>query len=267
MNTDFCPATRHHRGLRKPASGRRRRTTSNLAACTLALAVSVGALWGCSTSTPPGPEGTELVAKNEKKRVDGTQEKLFAEGKELYASELYSAAREVFESLAASYPGGPYTEFAELKVADADFAVGDYINAAVQYQSFIANHPTSQQLPYSLLRSGESLLLSCRGVGKETTPASKALELYDRLLREFPSSPYARMAIVSREQALALIAAHEEYVANFYLNTERPEAAAARRKVFEERWKPLLDEAQAARKRAEQEEQPTVLSPTSKGPP
>lgn len=214
---------------------------------TIAVCLCCLALAACSSSTPSEPTPTEIKVSDKELR-DAPEEVLLIEGKRLYRAGLYSVAQESFDSLRLNYPNSPYAEFAEIKVADSHFETRDFQAAAGLFEDFLKNHPASQAVPYALLRAGRSYQLVNQGVGRDTAPLEKALELYERVIREYPNTVYAQEARSFRESTRQVLADYERFVMDFYKKQANEKALLARQKAFDARWKdiPLQDKVVVA---------------------
>ena len=212
---------------------------------TLQTALALLLLSGCSSSTPPAPEpeAKELPSTDKHKLVGGTtEEELFNNSKRLYTSGLYSVAKDSLQSLATSYPMGPYGEFAEIKLADAEFNNSDFAAAAQHYDQFISNHPSSVDTPYVLLRAARSYQLSSKGLGRDIAPLEKALVAVDKLLAQFPTSSFAASGKKLKAEVVGTLSEDERLVRDFYAKRDAQKAFEARNAVIETKWEPILKE-------------------------
>jgi outer membrane protein assembly factor BamD len=179
--------------------------------------------------------------------MDNTPEALlFQEAKRMYRSGLFTIAIDAFESLRVNYPLSPYVEFAELKIADGHFEMRDYALAATSYEEFVKSHPASTSLPYVLLRAGQTNRLLNRGVGRDPSPLKKAKDLFTRLLKEYPDSIYAADGQNALAETNRSLAAHDQFVIDFYRHHSNEKAVAARAKLYEDRYRNLEEESRLA---------------------
>jgi outer membrane protein assembly factor BamD len=198
---------------------------------TLIVVLSLAA---CGSSSKPKPEPiAKELQKASTKAVDTPETDLVREAKSFYGSGLFSVARETFESVRDTYPSGPYAELARLKIADTYFETGDYGTAATTYEEFLKGSPASPSVPYAMLRAGRSHHLSSRGAGRDVTPIEKARDQYDSLISKYPDSPYASAAKEFRKAAVQTLGDHEQFVAQYYEKQEKPNAALARARNYE----------------------------------
>jgi outer membrane protein assembly factor BamD len=221
-------------------------------------------LSGCS-STPADPKAKELPS-SEKVNIDASQANLFDAAQGLFQRELYSVAKESYESLRNGYPLGPYSEYSEVKYADAHFATGDYAAAGVLYENFVKDHPASAAVPYALFMAARSYHLSNKGVGRDPAPLDKARAGYEQLLIRYPNSVYAESAAQHKREVLEQLALYQLMVLEFYKNQDKEEAFRNRSKEFSESWEaylspPAAPEGPDGQPAAAPDESPSRLSP------
>jgi outer membrane protein assembly factor BamD len=170
---------------------------------------------------------------------------LFEQGKRQFSLGTFLVARETFQSLIDSYPLSPYTEFAEIKIADTFFELNDFADAALKYEEVLTKHPGSTAVPYLLLRAGRSHHLSSKGPGRDTTPLRKALEHYDKLLSAYPDSMYADAAGKFKRKVQLSLVKHVELVAAYYKKRNYQAAYEARQDSLKKEWGDLLNTAKS----------------------
>lgn len=160
-------------------------------------------------------------------------EEALDDGNHPYALGLYRQVRDSFEL-------SPLAVLAELRIADVYFEQGSFLQAAQAYRQFISLHPTHGAVGYARFRIGmafyedmpsDFFILPApheRELGS-TRSASQAL---GRFLEEYGDSQdpdmqgYIGQAREAHQEALDRLAGYEFYLAEFYLERERPVAAA-----------------------------------------
>lgn len=200
-------------------------------------------LSGCSEKAKPEPKLAEIPTTTEKLALDTPEAELYREGKRLYELGLFSVARDQFEAIKNGYPTGAFTEFAEIKSADCLFQMQDYPGAAGLYEDFAKNRPLSSSTPYILVMAARSHHLSSNGVGRDPAPVEKAVEIYDQILRDYPSSPYRSSIETWKSEAQQEVAATERTIVDFYAGRKKEKALAERQRLYEIRWASLVDSA------------------------
>jgi outer membrane protein assembly factor BamD len=190
-------------------------------AALLLLCLAVTSLTGCAKLkqwTGFGGEGPEMESAEDLAQ-DGLKE--FNHGR-------YHAALEEFEKLKEQYPFSRYSLLADLKIADSNYYLDRYEEARALYEEFEKNHPTNEAIPYVLFQIGMTHFKRIGTIDRDPAGAAEAIQAFSRLLRTFPQSPYTEEATANINVARNFLAAHELYVAKFYLRTGKHEQAASR---------------------------------------
>jgi outer membrane protein assembly factor BamD len=197
-----------------------------LAAAFLSAPVLVAS--GCaSTEDATKPITYSLTAKQ-------NYEKGLAELKD----ENYPEALKYFQFVRSKFPFSKFAVLAELAVADTQFARGNYTEAVDSYKQFIRLHPTHDRVVdgYAAFKVGEcyyhdmpdDVWLLPPSYEKDQSAVSDALRELDEFAKKYPDSQYVKDAQPLRREVLKRLVDHEVYVARFYLNRDRPKAAAMR---------------------------------------
>lgn len=155
-------------------------------------------------------------------------EELVTEGNAYYEKERYSKAIKSFETLKDWYPFSKYAVTAEMKIADAYFFLKEYEEAISAYESFENLHPRNEKTPYAIYQIGKCYFVQIDTVDRDQTSAQKALDAYNRLIKNFPDSPYAVQAKEDTVLCYKSLAGNELYVALYYYKTKKYNAALHR---------------------------------------
>jgi outer membrane protein assembly factor BamD len=191
-----------------------------------ALALAIGL--GCAESDDDArPVTYSLTAKQ-------NYEKGMAELKD----ESYGEAKKYFQFVKQKFPFSKYAVMAELALADAQFAQGNYTESIESYKSFSRLHPTHEKV-----EDGYVAFRICEGYFKDmpediwimppsyekdqSSVNDAARELAD-FRKKFPDSPYSKKVDPMRKEVMKRLVDHEVYVARFYLKNDHPRAAAMR---------------------------------------
>ena len=189
-------------------------------------------LISCSSSKTGEPGSpNELIEKKKSDSgfsVDTPEGELLSEGKRLYESGLYSVAKDAFESLKEGYPNSSSAEFAAIKIADCLFETSEYTQARQRYEEFVREKPSSSEAPYALFRAGRAMEESFTGIGRDPTPLKEAKALFERVIKEYPISPYARESERKLEEDIQKLNEYENEVVEFYYKADHDKAAEAR---------------------------------------
>lgn len=190
-------------------------------AAVLILCLAMGSLTGCARLKHWAGFNSETPARK-------SAESMSRMGLDEFNHGLYHSALETFKKVKEQYPFSRYSMLAELKIADSNYYLNQYEEARTLYEEFDKDHPTNEAIPYVLFQIGMCYFHQIDTIDRETSGASKAIQAFSRLLRTFPHSPYTQEAQVRIKKARNFLAAHELYVADFYLRTGKPKEAARR---------------------------------------
>jgi outer membrane protein assembly factor BamD len=153
---------------------------------------------------------------------------LIQDGIEAYDDGSYSDAIKNFEQLKDWYPFSKYAILAELKIADAHYQLAQYAEAILAYEEFEQLHPRNEAIPYVIYQTGRCYYDQIDAIDRDQTPAQKALEVFRRLVRQYPNDPYAAQSRTHIAKCLQNLAGHELYVGRFYFRSKHYPAALKR---------------------------------------
>lgn len=160
--------------------------------------------------------------------VEKPAHELAQDGMKDYEDGDFSGAIKNFEQLKDWYPFSKYAILAELKIADAHYQLMHYAEAIQAYEEFEQLHPRNEAIPYVIYQTGRCYYDQIDAIDRDQTPAQKALEVFRRLVRQFPDDAYAAQSKTHIEKCLQSLAAHEFYVGQFYFHSKHYPAALKR---------------------------------------
>lgn len=160
----------------------------------------------------------------------------FSEAREYYDDENYDIAIQKLGEFKSRFPYSKHAVLAELFIANSQFELGNFEEAAVEYKQFIKLHPKHEKAPFSMFRIGESYWVDApEAVDKDQELTETALEEWQSLLQKFPNSQYAARAAEKISTGKRRIAESHQFVADFYCKMEQYHACAYRFiKILEE---------------------------------
>lgn len=153
---------------------------------------------------------------------------LATEGMEAFKGGKYDKAIELFQKIKDWYPFSKYAILAELKIADAHFNLEHYEEAAFAYEEFENLHPRNEAIPYVIYQIGQCYFVQIDTIDRDQTSSQKALDTFNRLIKQFPEDPYAARAKEHVKTCIQSLAGHEFYVGMFYYRTKHYQAALKR---------------------------------------
>ncbi len=174
--------------------------------------------WACSGTT-----GSDL------KTIQGDPEKLYKQGLALFNKRDYGDAKKKFEELKSSFPDSPpFTLWAELKIADSEFLLKNYVEAIAAYEEFKKIHPSHEEIPYVQYQIGMAHFNQMLTLDRDQTSTARALAAFEYLIATYPPSLFTEKAKEKIETCKKRLADHEFYIGNFYYRRDKYQAAAAR---------------------------------------
>jgi len=150
------------------------------------------------------------------------------EGMDAYENGKYKKAIEKFQKLKDYYPFSKYAILAELKIADAHYKRQEYEEAVFAYENFEQLHPRNEAIPYVIYQIGRCYYDQIGTPDRDQTSAQKALEAFQRLVKQFPRDQYSTRAAEHIKTAQKSLAGHAYVVGVFYYNTNHYKAALHR---------------------------------------
>ena len=161
-------------------------------------------------------------------KEERTAQELVSDGVDQFNDGDYKKAIESFENLKDWYPFSKFVILAELKTADAYYHLKSYEEAVAGYEEFENLHPRNEAIPYIIYQTGLCYFEQIDTIDRDHTPATKALEIFLRLQKQFPDNLYAIRAEEHIKKCIKTLAGHEFYVAFFYFKTKHYKAALNR---------------------------------------
>lgn len=159
---------------------------------------------------------------------DETAQTLAWAGMDHYEEGDYDKSKEAFEKLRDWYPYSDYAKLAELKIADANYKLGNYEEAIFGYEEFESLHPRNEAIPYVIFMSGMCYFEQIGTPDRDQTTAQQALKTFSRLLRDYPNDPYTAKAQEHINACVRSLARAELSIGRFYYKSKHYKAAMRR---------------------------------------
>ncbi len=145
-------------------------------------------------------------------------------------------AEPAFRRVRREFPYSRFAALAELRIADCKMEAQSYPEAIQAYRQFVRNRPSHSEVPYARYKVAEAhfrqipdeWLLSPPAHERDQGPTKEALRQLRRFILDFPEDSRIDGAQDMARRALELLARHELYVAEFYLDRDEPRAAIGR---------------------------------------
>lgn len=118
----------------------------------------------------------------------GKQDKAsaYASAYQTFKSGNYTKARETFQAFLATYPSGEYADNAQFWLGECYFFESKYEKAILEYEKVTKKFPSSNKVPYALLKQG----ISFASLGDNAS----AKLILQQVIKEYPNTSQARIA-------------------------------------------------------------------------
>jgi outer membrane protein assembly factor BamD len=167
-----------------------------------------------------------------------TAKQNYEKGLKSLGGKSYEDAIKYFKFVQTRFPFSQYATLAELRQADVLRDSEKFISAIDAYKTFIKEHPTHPEVEsgyvafnigvcYHKLMPSDFFILP-PSEEKDQTSTEAAMLAFQQFLKSFPDSKYRTQARRHYQEALGQLAAHELFVARFYLGRNKPKGAIFR---------------------------------------
>ncbi|OHB33800.1 MAG: hypothetical protein A2X84_06040 [Desulfuromonadaceae bacterium GWC2_58_13] len=150
------------------------------------------------------------------------------EGETFFDQGRYDDAIANWEKVRDSYYSPELNILAEMKIAEAYFLSGRYVEAATAYEDFLKQHPENPRTSEILFQLGLSYFNQILSPDRDQTTTRNALATFTDLQNRFPDFPRQYELKEKIAQCRDRLADHEVIVGNFYLRTDKYQAAVNR---------------------------------------
>lgn len=135
------------------------------------------------------------------------------------------SAQPTFEEIRREFPYSRFAALSELRIGDCQFKNEQYPEAIETYRQFVRVRPSHKEIPYARFRIAEAYYNQIPGGWFMTPPpeerdqsaARDALIQLRRFVVDFPEDHRVPDANELMQKCMSLLAAHELYVARFYM--------------------------------------------------
>ncbi|MBW2707946.1 MAG: outer membrane protein assembly factor BamD [Deltaproteobacteria bacterium] len=145
-----------------------------------------------------------------------TPAEIMSEGMEDFNVGDFEKSIETFQKIKDRYPYSTFAITAELKMADAYYEKGQYVEARDEYAEFEKMHPRNKNVPYVVYQQGMCYFSESAAIDRGQANTYKAREEFERLIKRFRKSNYTEHARRKVRECYIKLAEHELYVGDFY---------------------------------------------------
>jgi outer membrane protein assembly factor BamD len=145
-------------------------------------------------------------------------------------------AEPAFRRVRREYSYSRFAALSELRIADCMMKEGKYPEAIQAYRQFVRYRPSHGEVPYARFKIAEAYyeqipddwFLAPPAYERDQGSTREALQQLRRFMVDHPDDERNEAARRMARRALRLLAQHELYVAQFYLDDDHPLAAIGR---------------------------------------
>jgi len=152
------------------------------------------------------------------------------EGEGFFDKGLYEEAIASWEKVRDTYYSPELNVLAELKIAEAHFLAGNFVEAAAAYEDFLKQHPEHERTPQVLYQLGMAYYNQILSADRDQTASRNAMVTFETLAKKYPADRNIEETTVLAARCRDRLAEHELYVGRFYLRTKHYAAAIDRLK-------------------------------------
>ncbi|MBP9837221.1 MAG: outer membrane protein assembly factor BamD [Proteobacteria bacterium] len=200
------------------------------------LFISTVILFSCSSTSDKGTNSISPYdinfdpdqKKEAEKLSDLPEAQLLNDARSAYDKQLYSVSKESWTKLKDTYPGSFYATLAELKIADCLYYSGDFPGAVSAYEDFLKLHPAHEASAYVIFQIGNSYKEQYTGIEHDQQPLVNAINNYKKVVELHKDTEFYEVARKSKIDCEEKMAAHEAFIAEFYLKQGKDQAYKAR---------------------------------------
>lgn len=153
----------------------------------------------------------------------------FVRAREPYDDEMYDIAIQKLNEFKSRFPYSKHAPEAELMVADSQFQMSRFAEAASSYEQFVKLHPRHEKADFAQFRVGESYWSDAPDdIDREQEYTLKAIAEWEKLQSSFPDSEQSKKAQEFLNKGRRRVAEHSDFIAKFYCKQEIYHACAYR---------------------------------------
>ena len=148
----------------------------------------------------------------------------------------YMTAIETLKRLERQHPRDPISEKAKLMEVYANYRIGEFPEAILAADRFLAVYPSGKDVPYVLYLKGTAYYGQIKDITRDQQLSRDAVDTYNLLISNYPDSEYAEDAKEKLLVAYDQLAGKEMSVGRYYLGNGQYTAAINRFRMVVEQW-------------------------------
>ena len=157
-------------------------------------------------------------------------EELYQAGENELAKRRYDDARKNFRRIVERHPNASYAARARFLMGEAYYREAEFDKAAHEFETFMAFYPRHQIADLVQYRLAMSYYDQIKPIEQDQTLASKALDHFRKLVKDYPESRYATDALGKIDICRGRLAQKEVWIAAYNYN-QQANAIGARQRL------------------------------------
>ena len=150
--------------------------------------------------------------------------------------QYYQTAITKLEKLERQHPRDPLTEKGKLMQVYANYRIGQFDEAILAADRYLALYPSSSEVPYVLWLKGTAYFAQIKDITRDQQLSRDAIDTYNLLISNYPRSEHAADAKEKLLVAYDQLAGKEMSVGRYYQGNGQYAAAINRFREVVERW-------------------------------
>jgi outer membrane protein assembly factor BamD len=147
-------------------------------------------------------------------------EELYQVGENELTKRRYEEARKNFRKIVERHPNSSFTPRARFLMGEAYYREAEFDKAAKEFETFMSFYPRHQIADLVQYRLAMSYYDQIKPIEQDQALASKALDHFKKLVKEYPESRYATDALGKVDICRGRLAQKEVWVANYYYTSQ-----------------------------------------------
>ncbi len=162
------------------------------------------------------------------KQATPTPESVYKEATEAFKNKDFQSSIEAFKKVKELFPEHPLAQLSQLEIGEVHFNAEEYDEAALAYDEFVRLYPGNINVPYARFKEALCYYHQISQPDRDQSATRKAIEKFEKIIKDYPDSPYAVKSYEYLKFCRKRLAEQEIFVANFYLKSEKYNAAEKR---------------------------------------
>jgi outer membrane protein assembly factor BamD len=155
---------------------------------------------------------------NKEAYIEKPVDDLYNQAMDQMVEKRYAEAAKTFESVESQHPYSLWATKSQLMAAYAYYENGNYGQAIIEADRFVALHPGNRDVAYAYYLKAISYYVQIVDVGRDQKTTELALKALEDVIRRFPDSKYARDARLKLDFTRDHLAGKEMEIGRYYLN-------------------------------------------------